>query len=289
MVERGLEHSTKKKIIPGKTFNPQFACKCVNNKKSNMNCAKKINVARQEHIFNTYHNEMLWTQKTMFIRGHVKQQSVKTRKSASFPIVALKNRKFNLVYSLTDIHGYQQTVCRNFFLECLQISKNRVLDAVKSEEKNPSASEKRGKGASRNKTKEMDKDGVRQFIDSIPKYESHYGRSDSEKKYLHHSLNMSKLYSEYKESREMTNQTFVSNHIFREIFNTEYNLSFKRRHTDTCKTCDQIDASLRSNIVPEQIKVQLQNDKKTHHDLVMKTNSNFRTDIENAKKSDGKL
>lgn len=147
-------------------------------------------------------------------------------------------------------------------MKCLQISNHRVIDAIKSEEKNPSASEKRGRSAPANKTKEIEKDGVRQFIDSIPKYESHYGRSDSKKKYLHHSLNLSKLYSEYKESHEMRNQTFVSFHIFCEIFNTEYNLSFKRRHTDTCKTCDQIDASLKSNIVTEQIKDQLQLDKK---------------------------
>lgn len=289
LVERGAEHKTKNKVIEAKVFIAQQTCKCTNKKNQNVSCAEKINVARQEHIFNTYYNEMLWTQKTLFIRGHAKRQPVKTKKSLSFPIVSLKNREFNIVYSLTDDRGVQHDVCRDFFMNCLQITASRVLGAIRSDEKNPSASEKRGRNPPANKTKDTEIEAVRQFIDSIPKYESHYGRSDSERKYLHHSLNLSKLYHEYKENREKMNQTFVSDHIFREIFNTEYNLSFKRRHTDTCKKCDEINTSLNSSLTPVKIKDQLQQDQKAHHDLVMKINSNFKSDVIEAKESDGKL
>lgn len=83
-VERGIEHTTKKKIIPAKAYYPQFTCKCVNKKKQKTN-----------------KHELC----TLFIRGHVKRQPVKTKRSALFPIVALKKRDFNLVYSLTDYQG----------------------------------------------------------------------------------------------------------------------------------------------------------------------------------------
>lgn len=100
---------------------------------------------------------------------------------------------------------------------------------------------------------------------------------------------MAKIYHEYKEKQEMTNQSHVSQYIFREIFNTEYNLSFKRRHTDTCKTCDEFETSLKSSIVPPQAKGQFQLDKQCHLDLVSKTNASFKADVEAAAKSDGQL
>lgn len=278
----------KKKLFREKCFRAQVTCKCASKKKSNLMCVKKIGVNQQEKIFNDYYNRMLWSQKTMFIRGNVRRQPVKTKKTYSHPIIPLVNRNFNYVYSLPDGKGVQQMICRDFFLECLQITPNRVFEALKSAVENPIAIDRRGIGPSANKTKEADKETVRQFINSIPKYESHYGRSHSEKKYLHHSLNMSILYKEYKESQEMKNQTFVSLFIFREMFNTEFNLSFKRKHSDTCKTCDEFKVAIGSTLVPQDQKNTLEEKRKMHLQLVEETNANFISDVTNAKQSDGK-
>lgn len=283
-VERGEEHQSKKKKIAAKTFVAQNSCKC---KDPNSNCATVIHAIRQKEIFDSYYKKMQWSQKTLFIRASVKRTPVKTKRSALYPIIQLKPREFNHVYSLTDENGVRHEICRDFFLKCLQITPTRVLSALTSETENPSAAENRGKAPPANKTKQADMMAVRQFIDSIPKYESHYGRSSSKKKYLHHNLNMAKIYHEYKEKQEMTNQSHVSQYIFREIFNTEYNLSFKRRHTDTCKTCDEFETSLKSSIVPPQAKGQFQLDKQCHLDLVSKTNASFKADVEAAAKSDG--
>lgn len=200
MVEHGAERKTKTKIIPAKKFNAQRTCKCAS--KQNVSCFQKIGIERQTQIFDQYYKHMLWTQKTMFIRGSVKRQLVKRKKSYSHPIIPLKDRNFNYIYSLTDESGAQHVVCRDFFLGCLQIKSARVSLALKSENVNASAFDRRGNGPPANKTKEVDKENVRQFINSIPKYESHYGRSSSEKKYLLHLLNLTSLYKEIKMLRD---------------------------------------------------------------------------------------
>lgn len=232
---------------------------------------------------------MCWSQKTQFIRGRVTRQPVKTKKSSEYPINPIKSKNFNHVYTLIDENGVEHVVCREFFLKCLQITPYRVFNALKTLNKNPIAAENRGKSAPANKTSEEKKNCVRQFIDSVPKYESHYGRSGSNKKYLHHTLNLSKLYTEYKNTHSDRNQPYVREGIFREIFNTEYNLSFKRRHTDTCRTCDEFKVGLESELITANRKIQIQHDHQMHLDLVKKTKADFDNDVNRAIASDDKI
>lgn len=173
---------------------PQTTCKCLNKKKQQANCSIKIGVERQKQIFDMYYQSMIWTQKTLFIRSSVKRQQTKTKKSDNYPIVAIKSKNFNNIYSLCDENGIEHVVCRDFFLNCIQIKSSRVFSALGTMSNNPSATECRGKCSPANKTTENNKNSVRQFIDSIPKYESHYGRSNSQKQYLSPTLNLPLLY-----------------------------------------------------------------------------------------------
>lgn len=225
---------------------------------------------------------MQWPQKTHFIRTTVKRQPVKSKKSDHFPIMPLVKREYNHTYSLFDNRGAQQSVCRDFFLNCLQVTPNRVHNALNSITKNPSATENRGKAAPSNKTSEADRNIVRLFIESIPKYESHYGRADSQRKYLHFTLTIRKLYNKYKEERAFKNMKFVSYHIFRRIFKSDFNLSFKLRHTDTCRFCDEINISLRNKMVPENTKNKMRRKLLSHKDLVMKTHARYAMDVKTA-------
>lgn len=284
-VERGMAHEGKKNQFQQNYSRLNWFANAMK-KKQKLGCAKKINVQRQQELFEAYYKEMNWSQKTLFIRGNVKRQPVKTKKSSQYPIKALKNRNFIHRYSLIDHEGIEQIVCRDFFLTCLDVTSNRVQNALKSFCENPSAKDKRGNGPSGNKTKENELNDVRSFINSIPKYESHYGRSKSQRKYLLHNLNMKKLYDEYKSTRR-GNEKAVSEYVFRQTFNTEFNLSFKRRHTDTCKTCDEFESAIQSKVVPEPQKNHFREMKQNHLDIVEKTRHNFAEDIEEAKYSEG--
>lgn len=160
-----------------------------------------------------------------------------------------------------------------------------MYSALNSIVKNPSTTENRGKAAPKNKTSEADRNIVRAFIDSIPQYESHYGRVNSQRKYLNYTLTMRKLYNKYKEERAFKNLNFVSYHIFRQIFKNDFNLSFKRRHTDTCRRCGEIKTGLQSKLVQENIKKKLNREMAAHKDLVMKTHARFKMDVKEAKES----
>lgn len=144
MVETGAERQTTHKIIPAKEFSGQNTCKCVSGAKPKPSCSSKIDVERQHQIFTAY-NGMNWTQKTLFLRENVDQRPVKSRISDLNPIIPLKYRQFNYTYSLMDRNDAKQVVCRDFFLQCLQASGDRVRRAVNSTDKNPTAAEKRGK------------------------------------------------------------------------------------------------------------------------------------------------
>lgn len=144
MVKTGAERQTKHKTIPAKEFSEQNTCKCVNGAKPKPSCSSKIDVERQCQIFTAYKG-MNWTQKTLFLRKNVDQRPVKSRISDLNPIIPLKYRQFNYTYSLMDRNDAKQVVCRDFFLQCLQASGDRVRRAVNSTDKNPTAAEKRGK------------------------------------------------------------------------------------------------------------------------------------------------
>lgn len=279
-VEHGRFHITKSgKNIPEKTFKPQNICKC------SKLCATKIDETQQRHIFDTYYKQCNWTQKTLFIRSCVKTKNVQTKKSQLYPIIAAKNREKTCVYFLIDDHDISQTVCRDFFMNCIQVTSGRIHPAINTARKNPSAKERRGTQPSANKTKEEDKLAVRQFIESIPAYESHYGRSSTEKKYLNPNLNIITLYREYESVMRFRQRNPVSLHIFRTIFNTEFNLAFKRRHTDTCRTCDEYKIQISSLMIVNQQKERIKAEKEAHLDMVRITNEAFKKDVQDASDS----
>lgn len=213
-VEQGIEHEGKKGLIAAKNFEAQSACKC------KRGCANQIDVKRQKVLFDAYYQKMQWSQKTLFIRNSVKRQPVKSKKSKNYALIALKDRNFTHNYTLIDKNGIEQQVCRDFFLNCIQVKSGRIQSALKSFNTNPEASEQRGRALPAVKSSEEVLTGIRQFIESVPKYESHYGRSNSQRKYLYYGLNMATLYNEYKNTRRQ-GEKIASQFVFRNVFNTD--------------------------------------------------------------------
>lgn len=82
------------------------------------------------------------------------------------------------------------------------------------------------------------------------------------------NLDLITLYCEF--HHMMTFRQVEENNIFKfifwSIFNTEFNLSFKKRHTNTCKTCDEMKATFQSRIMSVSNKEQLEKEKREHDD-----------------------
>lgn len=282
-VQKGQEHYSRTgKLIPAVQFQSQTFCKC------KLKCHTKIDENQQYQNFHTFYDLPNWTTKTMFLRSCIIRNEVNHRLSNMNPIMLQKNRNYTYRYELLDFNTNKQEVCSNFFYKCLQVSKNRVYRAIRTTESNPSANDKRGNQSSINKTNDMDIYYVKEFIDQFPKYKSHYGRNDSDKDYLPPHLNIRKMYKEYKNLSEFEERTVLSEGIFREIFNTKFNLAFKRPKTDTCKRCDEINVKIKSGGLSYE---QLQSEEKQklyHHENVREKKKKFEKDVEEAKKSNGK-
>ncbi|ESO94884.1 hypothetical protein LOTGIDRAFT_175323 [Lottia gigantea] len=135
-------------------------------------------------------------------------------------------------------------VCKKFFLATLCVSFGPVYTALaeKGEAGNFVGEGKRGHHTPSNKTSEERLDLVRKHIESFPKIESHYTRSDTHRQYLNLDLSISKMYQLYKlycDQLVPPKTNPVEELTYRRLFCTEYNLSFFHPKKDQCMKCSK--------------------------------------------------
>ncbi|KAK6178325.1 hypothetical protein SNE40_013124 [Patella caerulea] len=163
-------------------------------------------------------------------------------------------RTFSYIYNLY-IEDSKIRVCKVFYLSTLDISQRRI--SYYFENKNDTASSTPMCGDQRgSKTKDRinqeNKDFVREHIQSFPKVESHYCRQSTAKEYLESDLSITKMYRLYLERCEQDSKESVKEHIYRQIFNTEFNLSFFSPKKDRCDKCEEFRMKGRCNVLDEE-------------------------------------
>lgn len=101
--------------------------------------------------------------------------------------------------------------------------------------------DQRGKHENRiNRLSEEQKKNVRDHIQMIPKYQSHYSRADKlQRAYLNCHMTIAEWYKEfYIPWRKKQSFDAVKKCSYRKILCTEFNIGFKLPKV-TCKTCDE--------------------------------------------------
>lgn len=134
-------------------------------------------------------------------------------------------------------------VCKVMFMATLDINFKRLRYTTEKCRLSTSgicASDKRGKHSNHPKIADVDKNLVIEHISKFPAYKSHYSRSHSQKRYLSPDLSINQMYSLYVEFCKETGKTPVSEHFYRSIFVSNFNLSFHPPHNDTCSKCDKL-------------------------------------------------
>lgn len=272
-VQRGLEHTTKSgKTVEAKTFHGQTDCSC------NVKCSQKIDIDRQKAIFEAFYTLENWSKKRLFLRSLIKNRPSKGNFN---PVTTRKRTIYD--YWLTDSCGNQMKVCFGFFSKCIQVSKDCIYRAIKTVISNETASDPRGRNSTR-KTCQRDITFLKNFIKKFPSYHSHYGRSESDKKYLSPSLNIKRLYREYSIVCEFKKRKTLSEWKFRHIFNTEFNLGFRPKKVDTCRVCDKFEALIQSETTNTKENDRLLKQKEHHLRLVKYTKDTFKEAKDNANK-----
>lgn len=131
-----------------------------------------------------------------------------------------------------------QFVFANFFSWLPDIN-NRITRTVADKaEKGFICEDRRGKHLNHKKVDASIKDGVRAFIDSIPRTESHYLRKQTTREFIDGGKNLTDLHNDYKKNCLDKNLSYANLVMFSKIFNTEYNISFFIPKKVRCELCD---------------------------------------------------
>ena len=125
------------------------------------------------------------------------------------------------------------------------------------------------------------KDHIRKF----PAYKSHYTRGTSERKYLNPDLTIAQMYRLYKEHCQENDIVPENEHIYRKVFNEDFNLSLHHPLQDTCEKCDIFKASLAT--AREDEKIPIEEERARHHELAETAYKQKKTDKEFAMKKKG--
>ena len=128
-------------------------------------------------------------------------------------------------------------ICKDTFLKCLHIGKTRVQNIAKYFNEHGTPRKKRG-GDKKSVVFRDKRNGVKDFLKSLPGRESHYNRNKSRKLYLPSELkNIKNVWKMY--AKKHPNLP-VAYECFRKIFKFNFNLEFGSPKTDACSFCETV-------------------------------------------------
>ena len=186
------------------------------------------------------------------------------KKIVSRPRPTLTNKRHNRQYTVfyhLQLNGVNVPVCKMCFMSTFNETARfigYVMGKKLAVKSGLVSTDRRGSHEPPNKRTADDLETVRNHINSIPTYESHYTRRDSTKKYLPPHITLAELYAEYK-------QKFPVNPVSRFIYEREFhllNIKIKQPNKDTCQTCDKLAMQIQLHPENDALKDEL----KRHHE-----------------------
>jgi hypothetical protein len=197
------------------------------------NCTTLINKADQVGIFEQFW--LLNDEKKLHFYSKFVEVHVAARKRTDRHV----SRRTNSFKYHFELNSEKVIVCREFFLTSLDISQSRIYYFFRT---NNTAT---GVAISPTKGKHVKlainpnvADGVRKHILSFPAIDSHYCRASTTRQYLDQRLSISKMYSLYVTSEHVIDGKPVKESMYRNIFNSEFNLAFFHPRKDRCDVCE---------------------------------------------------
>lgn len=234
-------------------------------------CSQNISLNKTKESFKNFWKLGEYTAQNAYIATLVHELPVKRRyshKNSHF------RRQYTRKYNLDNTH-----VCRKMFCETLHISTFRVNTALKKIHGRSPILDQRGlKNGGFNKITEEKLKIIKDQINKIPKYTSHYCREQSSFQYLPPEMTIEKMYAAYKEEENEP----VSFSTYKRYFYNCFNLKFKTLKKDTCNTCDSLKVQI--NNEQNMIKKQELSVKHTEHlNLAENAQASLKIDLDKAK------
>lgn len=219
--------SKSKKVFNDRKVRPACGESC------RQRCSFKINEETRQNIFDGYWGLADLQRQREYIIRHTQEIKPKYRYSCTHEFRNL-NRAFYF-----EVAGNKVRVCKSFFKATLDVSNTSITTALaKKHENGIVATDLRGKHGNQMKIDQGIKDSITEFINSIPRIESHYLRAQTSREFIGSDKSLADLYRDYKEARELKQLSFATKSTFNRIFNTEFNLGFYIPKKDLCDLCE---------------------------------------------------
>ena len=228
----GKQYTTSRGKISRAKKVQDMNCKC------KLKCSEKVNEMQRQAIFDMFYSLGSVNRQRDFVCRHVDQKETLTYLDEKKEPVK-NSRQVTRKFFLT-VDGNRIQVCKRFFQGTLDVGHGFIDTTMKNSENGTFTGEdKRGKHTPSNKTTEDSRARVKRHIESFPAVESHYCRQRCKKKFLDSTLNINKMYSFYCDMCKDEGTEPVSSSLYREIFNTQYNLDFHKPKKDLCMLCSR--------------------------------------------------
>lgn len=236
----GMEYTTKNgKIVKARL------CKTLGNCK--LKCQDRIDEEKRQTLFREYWQMKSFNKRVAFIASLIRTEPKKCTMRKIENTVKQKNRLVTHTFFL-PIDGEQSKVCKKCFLKTFDESNRFITSVLKNKTASDSGvchDDRRGLSSPANKTDESDLQLIKDHINSIPSYESHYCRKKSDKRYLPHYYTLASLYKEYI-SWLPQNKRPVSRFVYERVFHS-IGLKIKMLKKDTCASCDKYNMLMKTS------------------------------------------
>lgn len=210
--------------MAARTLNHRPRC----NRNCKYGCSRNVTEIEQNEIHRSFWSMNEGRKKHFY--GLTTKQVEKVRGGKS-------RRNFTYIYSFV-VREITIQVCQQFYLAILDISKKPVYSYHKNCDPVTKIANEWKWGKHQKKViSEEDKKHVRDHINSFPRIPSHYCRADTNMDYLEAELSLSKMYELYLEKVRELEIPSVKEHMYRHIFNFEFNIGFFKPKKDQCDVC----------------------------------------------------
>ena len=180
--------SARNKIVAPKIFKEDYLCPC------SKKCHNVVNTEIRKRFFNQFWNIGTFEGRCALLCKCVKE----VEKKRCYTKNKVSRRSKSRMYYIEDKH-----VCKEAFLNTLQINHNRIRVAL-SQMKDNIILDKRGRSSGgRNAISAERIKKIKEHIASFPTYVSDYCRNQTDSRFLHPDLNLTKMYQFYKETEEL--------------------------------------------------------------------------------------
>lgn len=200
------------------------------------------------------------------IKRHVRPENI-SKRHCSF--------KYNLAFN-----GKRYDVCQKTICAIYCVTPRRIQLLQEKLKNGHSTEDKRGKHFNRpHKIQQNLRNMIIEHITSFPTEESHYSRKKCTKMCLSSNLNVQKMFELFQEKFK---EPKMKLHLYRDVFNENFNLRFGVPRSDTCARCDLLYTKL-VNAENEEERRRIKAESEVHHRKAEKSYQTLKEDTVRSK------